>query len=62
MRVSTRAVSATGSPRPSWEPDLSMTSGYPPSSATPIEKLERVRVLGLSKSTATPCGPAKGWR
>ena len=60
MLVSTLAVSATGSPRPSWEPDLSMTSGYPPSSATPMEKLERVRVEGLSNSTATAWGPANG--
>ena len=60
MRVSTREVSATGSPRPSWEPDLSMTSGYPPSSATPVAKLERVRVLGLSNRTATACGPSNG--
>jgi len=59
-RSSTRAVSATGSPRPSWDDCASMTSGWPPSSAMPTANEIRVRVDGLSNSTATVCGPASG--
>ncbi len=59
-RPSTRAVSATGSPRDSWDEPASMTSGMPPSSAMPTQKEILVRVDGLSNSTATVRGPASG--
>ena len=59
-RSSTRAVSSMDSPRPIWELPASMISGRPPSSAMPTAKETRVRVDGLSKSTATVCGPSNG--
>ena len=59
-RPSTRAVSAIGSPRPSWDACASMTSGWPPSSAMPTANEILVRVDGLSNSTATVRGPASG--
>ena len=59
-RLSTRAVSPIGSPRPSWDVCASMTSGWPPSSATPTVKEILVRVDGLSNSSATVRGPASG--
>ena len=37
-------------------------AGNPPSSAMPVEKDTWVRSVGLSKRTATPCGPASGER
>ncbi len=59
-RWSTLVVSSTGSPRPSCDVAVSMTSGVPPRSAIATANEMRVRVDGLSKSTATVCGPASG--
>ena len=59
-RLSTRAVSAIGSPRPSCDDCASTSSGCPPSSAIPTENEILVRVDGLSNSTATVRGPASG--
>jgi hypothetical protein len=53
IRPSTRAVSATDSPRPIWVLPVSRTSGTPPRSAMPTENETRVRVDALSNRTAT---------
>src|SRR5699024_1434180 len=62
IRVSTSVVSAMDSPRPSWLAPASITSGLPPSSATPVAKEIRVRVEDLSKRIATVRGPSRGRR
>ena len=51
-RLSTRAVSLIGSPRPSWDSVESMIIGWPPSSAMPTSNEIRVRVEALSNKTA----------
>src|SRR5699024_11934987 len=53
IRVSTCVVSVIDSPRPSWLEPASITSGLPPSSATPVVKDTRVRVEDLSNMIAT---------
>ncbi len=45
--------------RSGWS-GVSTMIGLPPSSAMPASNESRVRRLGLSKSTATDCGPASG--
>ena len=61
-RVSTRAVSAIGSPRPSCDVPASITRADPPSSAMPTLNETRVRVEDLSNRTATVLGPSNGRR
>src|SRR5579862_6026631 len=58
--VSTRPRSAMVSPRPRCVLVVSISSGWPPSSATPTVNETRVRRLGLSKSSATVLGPCSG--
>ncbi len=53
-------MSSIVSPRPSCVLPASMTTGWPPSSATPISKDSRVRVDGFSKTIATAL-PASGF-
>src|SRR5699024_5074884 len=62
IRVSTCVVSVIDSPRPSWLDPASITSGLPPSSATPVAKDTRVRVEDLSNMIATVRGPSRGRR
>ena len=53
MRLMTRAVSSTGSLRPSWlSPEVRCTT-LPPSWYMPASKLTRVRVLAFSKMSAS---------
>src|SRR3546814_179356 len=58
-RDSTRAVSATVSPRPSWVPEGSSTTAWPPSWVAATSKETRVRVDGFSKIIASVL-PASG--
>src|SRR6185436_10255840 len=59
MRLSTRAVSAMVSPRPSWLVAASSTSDVPPSWRIAMSKLTRVRVEFFSKIIART-RPASG--
>ena len=52
-------MSAIVSPRPSWLDAASTIIGVPPSWAMPASNDSRVRVDGLSKITATACGPVQ---
>ncbi len=61
-RSRTRVTSATDSRTPTWASRPSTTTGKPPSSAMPVANESCVRSVGLSNRTATPCGPASGWR
>src|SRR6478609_7932955 len=60
MRLSTRAVSAIVSPRPSWVVADSSTSDVPPSWRIAMSKLTRVRVEFFSKIIPSTW-PASGW-
>src|SRR5688572_11099779 len=53
IRLSTRAVSAMVSPRPSWLVAASSTSGVPPSWRMAMSKLTRVRVEFFSNTVAS---------
>ena len=53
MRDSTSAVSRGDSPRESCSSPSRSTSGWPPSSYTPVSNETRVRVEGLSNTSAT---------
>jgi hypothetical protein len=59
-RSRTRVVSAIDSRSPTPASRPSTRIGWPPSSAMPTEKDSWVRSVGLSKSRATACGPARG--
>ena len=60
MRLITRALSSTGSARPSWLSPVVRCTTEPPIWYMPASKLTRVRVLAFSKIIAS-VRSASGW-